>query len=385
MSDLKGLLHLADSGATRPVALAWNDAAGVLHVKGEDVEIDVVATDLAISSGGWQGTAVHLVWQWEGRAWAITLTEHETIQALAGLFSVALARQLDRAILDGIQATRRGRLTLAVLALLVLLPALGFFVAWLFRANVVDAVVRRMPPAVDRQLGELTVAELSRSRRLVVAGPALDAVRAVGARLAAGEPAGGAAFRFELARDPSVNAYAAPGGPIVVHTGLLRSATSPDELAGVMAHEMTHVAERHTMRQVAFHAGLLAGLRLLVGSPDGAADRLTSAALDLTSLRFSREQELAADRGALDRLERARLSGAGLVSFFDRLARQGGVLPPFLSSHPAPAARSARLLDEMGRRRQQAVDPMILDWAAVQADAEALESGTSTRAAEPAR
>jgi predicted Zn-dependent protease len=231
---------------------------------------------------------------------------------------------------------------------------------------------------VDRQLGELAVAELSRSDRLVSDGPAREAVRSVGARLAAAEPAPALPFRFELARDASVNAYAAPGGLIVVHTGLLRSATSADELAGVLAHEMTHVTERHTLRQVVFYAGFTRALRLMVGSPEGAAEMLAGAARNLTALRFSREQEAAADRGALERLERAQLSGAGLVSFFDRLARGRGALPPFLSSHPAAAERAAALLDAMDRRRGRAVDPLVLDWAAVQADAVAVERGAAT-------
>lgn len=171
MSDLTGLLHLANSGETCAVGLTWNEASRALRIAGEGVDIQVPAKSLSISTSGGDGTAVHLVWQSEGRAWAVTLTDRDTIRALAGVFAVSLAHQLDRAILDDLHATRRGRLTLAVLALLALA---GLCCAWLYRQSIVDFILQRRSPAIERQLGQSTMPERSRSCRLVAEKPAVN-------------------------------------------------------------------------------------------------------------------------------------------------------------------------------------------------------------------
>jgi predicted Zn-dependent protease len=223
--------------------------------------------------------------------------------------------------------------------------------------------------SVDAQVGEIALQQVKASHRLLEAGPALGAVRTLGERLvaAAGPPAAGFRFRFEVADDASLNAFAAPGGLVVVHTGLIAAARSPDEVAGVLAHEIAHVTERHSVRQLVLQAGVAASVQLLLGSPDGAAGALTAAATELATLRFSRDQEHAADVGGLDLLKRAELPPDGLVGFFDRLAREGGGPPAFLSTHPAPDDRVSRLQAEIARRGTWAARPLAIDWAGVHA------------------
>jgi hypothetical protein len=164
MPDLKGLLYLADSGETCPVALEWNDASRELRIRGKGLDIQVPAKALSVSAEGSPGTAVLLLWQSSGRARAVvTLTERETIQGLAGLFAAALSQQLDRTILDSLNATRSSRLVLAVLALAVLAAACC---AWLFRDSIADLIWRRRAPAIERQLGQSTRPDFScRQRR----------------------------------------------------------------------------------------------------------------------------------------------------------------------------------------------------------------------------
>ncbi len=147
-----------------------------------------------------------------------------------------------------------------------------------------------------------------------------------------------------------------------MHTGLLAATHSPDEVAGVLAHEMTHVLERHTLRQIVFQAGLTTAARLLLGSGEGASDLLSGAASDLTTLRFSREQERAADQGALRLLRAARLPTSGLASFFGRLAHAGDAPPAWLSSHPDSAERAAAV----AVARAPDETPLEIDWRAVQ-------------------
>jgi predicted Zn-dependent protease len=173
--------------------------------------------------------------------------------------------------------------------------------------------------------------------------------------------------RFELLREPTANAFAAPGGLVVVQTGLLVAAESADEVAGILAHEVAHVAARHSLRQILFQLGLVASLRLVLGDQTGQA--VGSAVTQLGSLRFSRDQERDADRRAVELLARARLPAAGLQSFFDRLARRDGAVPALLSSHPPTAERAAALARLIDQRGRWPTEPPALDWNAVRRDA----------------
>ena len=152
-----------------------------------------------------------------------------------------------------------------------------------------------------------------------------------------------------------------------MHTALIAAASGPDELTGVLAHEIVHVLHRHSTRQLVFQAGLATGLRLLVGSVDGAAESLAGAAAQLSTLRFSRDQERDADAAGIDLLQQARLPGDGLPSFFEKLAKEGGAPPALLSSHPASDERVAAARAEIARRGAWRVDPPAIDWAAVRA------------------
>jgi predicted Zn-dependent protease len=121
-----------------------------------------------------------------------------------------------------------------------------------------------------------------------------------------------------------------------------------------------------------FQAGLATGARLLIGAPEGAAEVLTGTTLDLTALRFGRDQEIAADRGGLRLLHKAALPGEGLSAFFDQLAAKEGALPPLLSTHPPARDRAARLEAEGARLGRWPVERPEIDWRALQEDARAL-------------
>jgi beta-barrel assembly-enhancing protease len=134
-----------------------------------------------------------------------------------------------------------------------------------------------------------------------------------------------------------VNAIALPGGHVVLLRGLLSEAQSPDEVAGVLAHELTHVRLRHPMRALIANSGLALLFELTIGNGTGA-----SVGLLLTTLSYSRAMEAEADDGGLALLRRADISSDGLAAFFGRLnKREHGLPVPYLSSHPPTAERLA--------------------------------------------
>ena len=138
-----------------------------------------------------------------------------------------------------------------------------------------------------------------------------------------------------VVRGREVNAFAFLGGQIFVYEELLTQAGSPDELAGVLAHEMEHVSRRHILQ------GALVKLITAWGLN-------AETARMILDLHFSRAQEAEADELGLKRLQAAEIDTAGFGRFFDRLAAMGTV-PELLSDHPSSAGRA-----ELARRLRTA-------------------------------
>jgi predicted Zn-dependent protease len=313
-----------------------------------------------------------LSWEQEERTWAVTVEDSQAIARLTKDFPSHFSSQITSWQKQGKRGERWTGIILTLVGLFTLLPLFILIALFMMRDRILDAVIVKMPVSVDAQIGNLLHTQLLQSGKLVKDGPAVEAVRTVGQRLVAHVPTQDFTFRFEVMNDPSVNAFAAPGGLIVVHTGLLAKATSVDQLVGVLGHEITHVTRRHSLRQIVYDLGLTTTLRWLLGIPDGIADTIAGAAVNLSGLKFSREQETEADRGGVELLQAARLPATGLQSFFEELSRDKGQVPTFLSTHPADKERSATLQRLIAERGAWAVDPLAIDWEAVQHDAKEL-------------
>ena len=140
-----------------------------------------------------------------------------------------------------------------------------------------------------------------------------------------------------------VNAFALPGGQIVIAEGLLRFAGSPDEVAGVLAHEMGHVLHRHSTAAMVEALGLTFLFGAMLG--DFGAGAVGAGAETLVGLSFRREAEAEADERGLELLGRAGLSSRGLADLFERLRRDAGDRPALLrllSTHPPDELRERR-------------------------------------------
>lgn len=170
-------------------------------------------------------------------------------------------------------------------------------------------------------------------------------------------------YRFEViyARLPYVNAFAAPGGKIVVTDYLVRFTETPEEFAGVLAHEIQHVVHRDSMRQIARQYGGRAILALLSVDSSG-TPMAWNQATSLMDLSHSRATEENADRGAVALLERARIPADGLARFLDRLDRTGsnsGSISKYISTHPETSERveMVRRLAKPGAPTETLVTP----------------------------
>jgi predicted Zn-dependent protease len=181
-------------------------------------------------------------------------------------------------------------------------------------------------------------------------------VASVGARVAAHSPRQDVRYRFHVADLEVPNAFALPGGPIFVTRGLLALVRSEDELAGVLGHEIAHVAARHTVRQAtaATPLGVVFGLpAAIVGSvsrPLGDLVALPGALVSGLALSaYERDQEFEADRVGAELTQAAGLAPLGLARLLERLAEEEALHrtgpPPlsFFSSHPRTPDRLERV------------------------------------------
>lgn len=162
-------------------------------------------------------------------------------------------------------------------------------------------------------------------------------------------------YAFVILRDPSLNAFATPGGLIAVHTGLFASAESESELAAVLAHEIAHVTQKHIVRaierqQKAQWPILLASLAALALAKDG-EDQVGVlstglAAIQQLQINFTRANEFEADRIGIRTLQRAGFDVHAMASMFGRMQRATVVapeemLPEYLRTHPVTTTRIA--------------------------------------------
>lgn len=207
----------------------------------------------------------------------------------------------------------------------------------------------------DLEIGRQSAAEAERQLPLFSNRSVERYVSQIGQRLAAVAPGPKYPYQFKVVNVSDVNAFALPGGFMYINRGLIETAQSEGELAGVMAHEMAHIALRHGTNQASKAYLAQAGLGVLGGflgqSTTGQIiGAIGGFGLNAAFLKFSRTAEEQADIVGTQMLAAAGYNPLDMARMFDTLQRQAGGNPSkfeeFFSSHPAPASRSKRIQEE---------------------------------------
>jgi predicted Zn-dependent protease len=214
-----------------------------------------------------------------------------------------------------------------------------------------------LSPQVERRLGESIVRDIRFRDPGYIDDPEVSEYLAgLGARLAQGMSGTRPEFDFFVIRDPSINAFALPGGFVGVHTGLIQAADTESELASVLAHEIAHVTQRHIARmfgqqqqmKMPMMVALAAAILLGSARPDlaGGAAAAIQAGAAQAQLSYSRDFEREADRVGLQALAAAGFEARAMSGFFEKLQRHtrisdDGTLPGYLRSHPVTVERIA--------------------------------------------
>jgi predicted Zn-dependent protease len=241
---------------------------------------------------------------------------------------------------------RRGlRASLTIFAAVAVIAIGGALYLWGI-PGLAALVAARVPVAWEEKLGQSVVAQFAPPELRCDDATVEKLLNEIGARLAQAAPESPYKIRVYVAAAPMVNAFAAPGGHIVVFQGLIEESGSPDELAGVLAHELQHVLKRHSTRMLVQHASTGLIISALTGDVSGAIAFGLEAARTLGALSYSRAMEEEADAEGLKMMAATGFNPAGMIAFFDTMQKRSGEIPQFLtyfSTHPNTEDRIEKL------------------------------------------
>jgi predicted Zn-dependent protease len=216
------------------------------------------------------------------------------------------------------------------------------------------AAVNLFSVSQDVQAGRQAASQVERQMPILRDAQATSYVNAIVRRLAAQAPGPEFAYQAKIVDSSEINAFALPGGFVYVNRGLIRAVRSESELAGVLAHEIAHVAERHGTEQATKAYGAQAGVGLLAQVLGGRDRRLGlpeqiigTLGVNAAFMKFSRDAEHEADRVGAQIMANAGYDPMAMATFFDLLQSQRRSNPnavsKFFSSHPPASDRSARI------------------------------------------
>lgn len=227
-----------------------------------------------------------------------------------------------------------------------------------------DAELRQLKPGFnlfskeqDVQLGKEAAAQVEKQMQVVKNQDLENFINQIGRKLTARPEADAKSFAysFKVVNEKSINAFALPGGPAFIHTGLISSADNEAQVAGVMAHEISHVALRHGTNQ-ASKANLIQLPAMLAGAVTGGSMIGQLAELGIgfgassVLLKFSRNAERDADLLGARMMAGAGYNPIEMARFFEKLESSGGphtAFEQFLSDHPNPGNRVSAVEEEI--------------------------------------
>lgn len=262
------------------------------------------------------------------------------------------------------------RLLLPALAVVIALVSLY---AWGI-PRLADRVAPTLPLVWEERLGQTVVNGITTARTVCAEPERAAALNALVATLTADGRGGRYRYNITVVEDPMVNALAAPGGEIVIFTGLLQRTATPDELAGVLAHEIQHVVQQHGAKNVLRQVPLALMLNAISGN-EGIATNVVQLAGTLSGLTYQRRDEADADLEGLRTLQAARIAPDGMLTFFRKLAEDAGERPDeqsrlleYVSTHPSSSRRFETLAAEAAAASYESVEALTPEqWSAATA------------------
>jgi Zn-dependent protease with chaperone function len=223
-----------------------------------------------------------------------------------------------------------------------------FFIAFVLAAWLVSlaagfmvhSLVNEIPADVETKFGDSLIKKLQNKITFVNDTNTIAQLTALAAPLIRTIPSKGIQFKFHIMEDEFPNAFALPGGHIVISTGMLQMADRPEELLGVIAHEAAHITQKHAFRHLISGKGPVFILQIFMGSRNRLLDVMAYPSEKLVYESFSQEYEKEADSVGWNYLVAANINPHGMIDIFNKLKNYEGRLNiseegSAYASHPA--------------------------------------------------
>ena len=327
------------------------------------VEQVVAFADMAVQAGGLDHDQLVVSWGTGSSARTVYVKDPAVIVAFRRAAPPQLTAHLDRAA----EQVRRARHSYRLLwgSVLGVVFGLGLLL-WFGTDLMVEWAVAQIPIEWEQKLGETVYQDFLSKETVLKEGPAVSAVQEMTQRLTEKIPHNPYKFQISVVQSPVVNAFALPGGYVVVFTGLMTKAESGEEVAGVLSHELNHVLQRHGLERMVKMLGLAAVVGIVLGDQQGLTGLAKQVGMELVTLKFGRAQETEADVTGIRLLSDARIAPDGMIRFFERLSEKDKERVEVFSTHPMSAARAALLKAELAALPKRSPEPFTFQWKTIQ-------------------
>ncbi len=323
-------------------------SAGKMRFDGTEVSVELPMDGLQLRAGGHNDEQLFFEHVTQP-AWILTTSDHAIL--------VPLAEVADSVLQERIRAVTRRKSSVAsrlMIAIAVVLLLVVGSVALLFsqKSRLARMAAGHVPLSVEEQFGDAVFKSMEQGMKITTDPRWTAQMDPVMERLLQVATNSGYKFRLHIAESDELNAFAIPGGHMVVYTGLLKAVKRPEELAGVLAHEMAHVTQRHSLRNMIEALGLSLTVQTIFGDASGLVALASEGSETLLRQKFSRDTEREADDAGWELLVSANIDPRGMIDFFrtmqTELAKNASTAATdsglsFLSTHPATAERIERL------------------------------------------
>ncbi|HMI32234.1 MAG TPA: M48 family metallopeptidase, partial [Candidatus Limnocylindrales bacterium] len=203
----------------------------------------------------------------------------------------------------------------------------------------------------ERDIGAKMAAQIRADKKIYSNRVVTDYVNRTGQNIARLSDRPGIPYQFTVIEDKTVNAFALPGGYVYVYTGLLKQLDTQSQLGGVLAHEISHIVARHSVKQLQEGLGLQVLSTLVFGGTSSATRAAVDVGLALVMRGYSRDAEAEADSYGTIYMARAGLNPEGMAQVMDKLASLSaggeGFWENLASDHPPAARRAAAVRAEI--------------------------------------
>lgn len=315
---------------------------------------------LESSLGGFNHDDLFLIWEdANGERWAVQPATQDDILIVEKTAPVFLKPQMKKW-----HSRKRGiHFVWWTLGSLTATVVLSVTLLWVYSDETVGWIANKISTERELALGESLLEQIKASDDIVESGLAVKTVSEIGNKLTKDSRYH---YQWFIKKDKTMNAFALPGGIVIVHSGLIAKSANADELAGVLAHEVQHIEQRHTLKSMIKSLGWATALMVVLGDVNTATAVIIH---QVGNMYFSRDLESEADRLGFQALLKARIEPQSMVTMFEKLDKQPNAnLPEWISTHPETKQRIKAIQQLIKDQPCPECKALLFDWKKVQSD-----------------